>query len=538
MSRLSLETMAGQAADTADIASMAARLARDFRPFVRSPISFADARLTVLNGFHRRAQSFLHLVDRTVFGRARSPYRKLLAYAGCERGDLHTLVTREGLDGALRHLADQGVYVSVEEFKGRRPVIRGSARFAFTARDFDNPLSRACHYVVFTGGSGGRPTPVRRTLDSAAVTASAMALTLEAYGLRNRRNLIWNGGSPTHTFSMLKLGDSVERWYYPISPRPLLARASSLYLGGLARLAGVSLAMPAYCDLKEPEPIARWLIEQSQSNRPILVWTAMSSAVRIASAAAALGGSLAHVVFQGGSEPVSPARRRMVEHSGARVLVDYSSTELPSLSYGCPSGTSSDDVHLMQHLYALVERERALVDGGATASALLFTTLSLTAGKIAIDTELGDTAQVEQRDCGCLLGSLGFTTHLSEIQSFEKLSTEGTTFLRSNVLKIVEETLPAQFGGSPVDYQLVEEEAADTAARLVLRIDPAVGPLDEAAVRSVLLAGLRCGGIANKWQTRLIERAESIVVQRRPPLTTRSGKVLPFQHGTRGANPA
>ena len=45
-----------------------------------------------------------------------------------------------------------------------------------------------------------------------------------------------------------------------------------------------------------------------------------------------------------------------------------------------------------------------------------------------VQKSLQAAAQIEQRPCGCLLGALGLTTHLSEIRSFEKLTGAGMTF--------------------------------------------------------------------------------------------------------------
>ena len=112
-----------------------------------------QARRHVLGGLANREARFLDLVNRTVYPNPRSPYRRLLAHVGCEQGDLRSLVARDGLEGTLRRLADLGVYVTFDEFKGRRAVVRGSARFTFTDRDFDSPLCQLPHYVDLTGGS-------------------------------------------------------------------------------------------------------------------------------------------------------------------------------------------------------------------------------------------------------------------------------------------------------------------------------------------------------------------------------------------------
>jgi hypothetical protein len=135
---------------------------------------------------------------------------------------------------------------------------------------------------------------------------------------------------------------------------------------------------------------------------------------------------------------------------------------------------------------------------------------------------------MERRDCDCALGQLGLRTHLSEIRSFEKLSGEGTTFARTNLEYILEEALPARFGGSSLDYQLLEEEADDSATRLVLRVHPSIGALNEAAVRTALLAEIERGDLVNRYQARLLGRVGAVVISRQPPLPTKGGKILPF----------
>ena len=116
-----------------------ARLTCDLPAFLRTPLSADEAGRRVQRRLATRAQSFLALAERAIFAEPRSPYRRLLAAAGCEVGDLRRLVAEEGLEGALTRLAASGVYVTFDEFKGRRPIVRGSTRIECRAEDFDNP---------------------------------------------------------------------------------------------------------------------------------------------------------------------------------------------------------------------------------------------------------------------------------------------------------------------------------------------------------------------------------------------------------------
>lgn len=508
-------------------AAMAARLTRDLPRFLRRPLTPDQARARVRRDFETRERRFLAFVDRAVYCQERSPYRRLLRHAGCEPGDLRRLVRREGIEGALCRLADAGVYVTFDEFKGRQPVVRGSTRFTVSDRDFDNPIA-PYHFPTLTGGSRGRPTRVRRSLGLVLDGASAFSLALDAHAVQGPGVALWLGGSPGWCLIYLKLGLPIAAWFQPIRPLPPLAVVGATGLSMLARLAGHRLPPPRYCDLTRPERIVRWIASWSTSKRPLVLNTTTSAAVRVAVAAAAAGHSLTNVTFHCRSEPLTAARRRLIEEAGARVLVDYGSIELPYVAFGCPAGNGPDDVHLFQDRYAAVERRRAIDHGGPSIDALLLTALSPATAKIALNVELGDSTRIEQRDCGCSLGSLGLRTHLSEIRSFEKLSTEGTSFARSDLIQILDEVLPDRFGGTALDYQLVEEETPEGSTLLVLRAAPSVGELDTTAVRAALLDALGSGDTVDQYQARLLERAESLVVRRAAPLATQAGKVLPL----------
>jgi hypothetical protein len=55
------------------------------------------------------------------------------------------------------------------------------------------------------------------------------------------------------------------------------------------------------------------------------------------------------------------------------------------------------------------------------------------------------------------------------------------------MLRIIEEVLPARFGGSALDYQLVEEEDENGFTRLTFVVSPSVGELDVNALIEVVL---------------------------------------------------
>jgi hypothetical protein len=147
---------------------------------------------------------------------------------------------------------------------------------------------------------------------------------------------------------------------------------------------------------------------------------------------------------------------------------------------------------------------------------------------------MGDQAVVERRRCGCPLESLGWTTHLHSIRSFEKLTAGGMTFLDTDVIRVLEEVLPGRFGGSPAHYQLLEEEGADGRPRLRLLVHPAVGPLDSTAVAEAFLTALGDGPGAARAMGLHWRHASYLGVERRVPLTTPAAKILHLHVQQRG----
>ena len=139
---------------------------------------------------------------------------------------------------------------------------------------------------------------------------------------------------------------------------------------------------------------------------------------------------------------------------------------------------------------------------------------------------MGDEAVVTNRACGCPLERLGWVTHLQTIRSYEKLTAGGMTFLDADVVRVLEEVLPARFGGGPTDYQLLEDEAADGRPRVRLLAHPALGLLDEKAVAETFLVAVGQAGGAEEVMALMWRDAGLLRVERRPPYTTPTGKIL------------
>jgi hypothetical protein len=157
---------------------------------------------------------------------------------------------------------------------------------------------------------------------------------------------------------------------------------------------------------------------------------------------------------------------------------------------------------------------------------------------VLLNVSLGDDGVLTRRRCGCALEELGWTTHLHAVRSFEKLTAGGMTLLDTDAVAALEEMLPARFGGSAADYQLVEEEDASGRPGLVLLVSPRVGTVDRHAVAAAFLDRLGAGTSAARVATLLWRDAAVLRVEVRAPIGERSGKVLHYHTGPRAEGPA
>ena len=511
-----------------------ARLTQDVRRFLRTPVDVEQAVRIVERRLTTREERFLQIVERAIYGHPRSPYLQLLQIAGCEFGDLRALMTKEGLEGSLSRLVQAGVFVTFDEFKGRKEVIRGSQRFAFAEQDFDNPHLLP-HFEAQSGGTRGPGTSVKTAFPFMADQAVNTALALLVHGLSGYDHVIWNQGlAPVLLYA--KVGRAPIAWFYPLRPLPLKVQAVSRYLAIQGRLMGRPLPMPAFLDLRDPGRMTKWLAGRLRSGKAVCVTAFASSAVRVAAAAKEAQIPLDGVCFITLGEPFTEAKQRIIEAAGAGALVRYAFTEAGIIGYGCGVPRASDDIHLFSDGYGLIQRSRGVGDGALTVDAFLFTSLFPSAPKILLNVESGDYGIVERRNCDCGFEALGLQDHISQIRSFEKLSGEGMTFVQTDLLRVVEEVLPAHFGGSSADYQVLEEEGQDGILRLLLIVSPSIGRVDEESIRQTFLGELRRGGGPSRFGAEIWRRAGTVKVRRQWPIATRAGKILPF-HLLKGSLP-
>lgn len=115
------------------------------------------ARKMLLERITQREANFLSLFEEGVFGYAKSPYIKLLTSKKITIKDIKKWVAQSGIEKTLSELQSQGVYFTIEEFKGKKDVVRNGLSFRVNEKDFDNPFLSTAYEVRSSGTrSSGR----------------------------------------------------------------------------------------------------------------------------------------------------------------------------------------------------------------------------------------------------------------------------------------------------------------------------------------------------------------------------------------------
>ena len=510
------------------------RLAAGLKTFLREPISVEAAKDIVRKGMQTRDVAFLQKIERAIFANPRSPYLKLFRSAGCELDDVRNLVKREGVEETLQQFLKTGIYVTFDEFKGRTPAVRGSQTFTFHDTDFDNPLITT-HYQSSSGGTRGRPTRVRVDLDHLCQSAPHWALWFAEHNCLANPLIFWistHPGIANRQLMCAKFGQRFVKWFAPVGMATLKDRLISASVHSLIRWAA-GFPKPEFVPLNEAWRVGEYLVDLVQDGmRPCLI-TAPSAAVGVSMAMQERGISLRNVTFLLGGEPLTSVRKETIEASQAKAFQTYGFAEGGGVGAQCAKPTSPDDVHIFLDAYIAIQHTRPLGDG-ETVNSLLLTALRTACPKIILNTEIGDYAVLEKRQCDCIFGEIGYHEHLHTIRSFQKLTGEGVTFIVADIYHLVEEVLPKKFGGKITDYQLIEEQTDQGLPHYNLLVSPAVGELDGKALVAEFLEELSKMKGSYRLMANMWAQADILHVKRQYPLSSARGKVLPFRkHGHR-----
>jgi hypothetical protein len=503
--------------------------------FLRRRMTLDEATAIFRERMNHRADNFLGMAETCVFGVRDSPYRALFEVAGCSFADLRQAVNDDGLEPTLESLRDAGVYVTFKEFWAREPIVRAGREIPVRWSSFDNPMLDAS-FQMSTGGSSGNARPIEVDIEHLWARVPEQLICDTIQGFVGAPTAIWFDGLPGNALGTLltrvATDNVAERWFTPTAfrdARPLTSLQAQRYrmaeagMLATARLCGVRLPRPEPLRLDQARVIARWVGDTIAEHGRASVKTLLSRALRVCLAGEELGIDLTGLTISGGGEPPTPAKAAAAARTGARLICNYHFQEAGAIGKRCMNPLDENDQHLMKHHLAMITRSRIVPGFDVEVDAFCFTTLLPSARKLMINVETDDYGLVEKRQCGCPWDDFGFDTHLRRIRSFRKLTGEGVTLVGTDVVRILEEVLPARFGGSPLDYQLMEEEDASGFTKMSIVVSPRVELDDEDGVVDAFLEALGPGAIRSLWT-----QAGTLRLQRREPVWTERGKLMPL----------
>ena len=508
-------------------------MAQGLAGLMRRPCTPDTARALLRRRIVMRDQLFLQVLSEAIWQNPRSPYYHLLAWAGWTPETLEDAVRKNGLDATLVSLRDSGVYLSHGEFKERKPIQRGARQLDWNDVSTENPGILPT-FETRTGGTRSQGDRVPATFTHLAdPRAPTWCLTVEAIGGGQWPAIIWMPREAGFLWwlTLAHMHRATLRWFsmtdLTIVRAPRLHQLMYRFGQAVGITHGLRLPFIEHVPLTGAARVYEAVVQARARHGGCTVVTSPSGATRLAGLAAQKQENLERIAFVVGGEPLTPGKHAEITRTGGRVGVRYNITEIGAIGGACGRPDDVDDVHFIADSFALIPDQRIQADGG-TAEAFMITTLLATSPMILLNLDTDDFGQISVRRCGCLWDELGFHTHISGIRSFSKLTGEGVTVLGTECVRILEEVLPREFGGRSIDYQLLEVEDAGHLTRLHLVVSPSVGALDEQRLLARFVLELRSPSTRGRPAPPMWRQAETIKVVRHEPVTTASGKLLPF----------
>jgi hypothetical protein len=274
--------------------------------------------------------------------------------------------------------------------------------------------------------------------------------------------------------------------------------------------------------------IARAIAEALKRYGACYLLTQVSRALRVCLSAAEEGIDLTGLTILGGGEPATKTKVDEMLRTGARFFPLYVTVGTGLLGYGCAHRTDPSDVHLLTDTCAVITYPHRVEGFDVTVPAFHVTGLAKNSSKVYLNAQLDDYGILEERACGCEFESYGYKTHVREIRSFRKLTGEGITLIGSELLVLIEQVLPARFGGTPLDYQLMEQEEEHGLTRIFLVIHPRIEIADEQEVIQVVLDTFRNASPAADTARAMLEQAGALRIKRMEPVWSARGKLMPL----------
>lgn len=506
-----------------------ARMVLGLYRLVRTPPA-SDPDGEIRSQLENRERIFLDTVRRVIFANPENPYHRMFKMTGCRLEDLAEEVRRHGLETTLAAIHRQGVYLTHDEIKGKKPIVRSGEGIPSDESSFLNPLASGLMESA-SSGSRSKGTRTRQSTRNQVYRENYEVLIRREFGLAARAEIqvkpilpaAWGVGGCIRSH---RLGGRVERWFTAGGTWRDSGhyRAVTNGLALEARLLGVPMPFPTYLPPNDFSPVAEWIARRRARGVACWVSAIASSAARVAAAALEKGLDIRGTVFQASGEALTEAKRAVIEAAGSEVFSYYHINEVGPIGQGCRQMRTGNRVHVYRDSVAVISHRRRAPLSDAEVNSLLFTTLLPFAPRILINAEMDDAGVIEPARCDCVFARTGFTEQVSGIYSYGKLTGQGTTLVGSDLVRILEEVLPARFGGGPTDYQLVEQEG-QAQTQITLRVSPRARAGSREEVQDYFLHQVR-GLYGGSLTCRDWRHSGGVQVVIGEPFLTSSGKIL------------
>ena len=452
------------------------RMLRAVVQHLRSPLE-TDPEGVIRKEMEDRTDNFLAHAT-TVMSMPEHPYALMFRLAGCSYADLESSVRRDGLEATLEKLLEEGVYLTHDEFRGKKEIVRSGRHIPALASMWNNPASKG-GYVQSSSGTSGRSVTTFYSVAAARHGENMGTLFLREFNFSNSARVsvapILPGFGLFSAISTGRLIGGYDRWFATggATWKNLHYRIVTRLLVAEAKLLGLRVPYPTYLEQNDFLPAAEYIKERLDAGDQAGMNGFVSAIARVAEAALSNGLDLTGCSALTGGEALTDAKRQLIESAGIRVYSSYATTDFGGIGMPCSQMSTGNCSHLMKHAIALVSRTQKSAWTDTQVNSLYATSLLPIAPRIFINAEIGDTGVIEKATCDCSFSKLGFDLQVRDVAAISMVTAQGVTIEITELVPLLEEKLPARFGGHSGDYQLCEAEAGSQ-TEIVLRIRPGV----------------------------------------------------------------
>jgi len=506
----------------------------NIKKFLNKTIFLEECQGLIKKGMENREENFFFYIRNLIYNQKRNPYLELLKLSHISYEDVEKMVAQEGIEGTLQLLKEEGIYITFEEFKGKKETRRKGDVFKFQQKDFSNPFQKSLG-VVYSGASRGSGTQISWGLGYLMQKTIHEAIMLNIHGCFNNPIALWYPAFPAQTalypIRLKKLGIPPQVWFSQVermAPKSLREKVFVFLDFIYKKRFAFSGTTFEHVSLKDAHIIAEWVAQKIKEYPACSIHTYVSAAVRICLAAKERGLNIRNTKFIVAGEPLTERKCKEIEEPGCEVVNTYYFTEGGFAGCSCNNPErKNDEIHFFKDSFAVIQHPRPIESSGQKANIFLFTSLYADSPIVMLNLENGDYGVIEEVRCDCLLERYGFTDHIYNIRSHEKIKAEGVTYYTNDMINVIEDVFPEEFGGSSIDYQLVEEEDEQGLMHLFIYVKPKIKFLNQERMKQILFEKLS-SNVEKDIRIKIWNQVDTLKIKHEYPLVTPRGKTLPF----------